>query len=119
MSDRRYWIGVASRDHVMKGVVGGFCQLGHGKAAPVKRLSPGGVMHLTKVIDSPLLAAVPSTDLGTGAPGITNEMIESGVDAFFESCSDRVDFTGSLTAREMVRRIISAALPYRNVDTRS
>jgi EVE domain len=41
MSDRRYWIGVASRDHVMKGVAGGFCQLGHGKAAPVKRLSPG------------------------------------------------------------------------------
>ncbi len=41
MSVRRYWIGVASRDHVMKGVAGGFCQLGHGKAAPVKRLSPG------------------------------------------------------------------------------
>jgi EVE domain len=38
---KRYWIGVASRDHVMKGVAGGFCQLGHGKAAPVKRLSPG------------------------------------------------------------------------------
>src|SRR5262245_897080 len=37
----RYWIGVASRDHVMKGVAGGFCQLGHGKAAPVKRLAPG------------------------------------------------------------------------------
>jgi hypothetical protein len=37
----RYWIGVASRDHVMKGVAGGFCQLGHGKSAPVKRLAPG------------------------------------------------------------------------------
>ena len=37
----RYWIGVASRDHVMKGKAGGFCQLGHGKAAPVKRLQPG------------------------------------------------------------------------------
>ena len=37
----RYWIGVASRDHVMQGVAGGFCQLGHGKAAPVKRLAPG------------------------------------------------------------------------------
>jgi hypothetical protein len=37
----RYWIGVASRDHVRKGVAGGFCQLGHGKAAPVKRLAPG------------------------------------------------------------------------------
>jgi hypothetical protein len=37
----RYWIGVASRDHVMKGVGGGFYQLGHGKAGPVKRLIPG------------------------------------------------------------------------------
>lgn len=36
-----YWIGVASRDHVIKGKAGGFYQLGHGKAAPVKRLHPG------------------------------------------------------------------------------
>ena len=37
----RFWIGVASRDHVRRGVAGGFCQLGHGKAAPIRRLSPG------------------------------------------------------------------------------
>ncbi len=37
----RYWIGVASRNHVRTGEAGGFCQLGHGKAAPVRRLSPG------------------------------------------------------------------------------
>ena len=37
----RYWIGVASRDHVRRGVAAGFCQLGHGKAAPVRRLAPG------------------------------------------------------------------------------
>jgi hypothetical protein len=37
----RFWIGVASRDHVRRGVSGGFCQLGHGKVAPLKRLSPG------------------------------------------------------------------------------
>jgi EVE domain len=36
----RYWIGVASKDHVMKGVEGGFCQLCHGKSNPLKRLSP-------------------------------------------------------------------------------
>jgi len=36
-----FWIGVASRDHVMKGVKGGFCQLSHGKASPVERLKPG------------------------------------------------------------------------------
>lgn len=37
----RYWIGVASRDHVHAGVRGGFAQLGHGKAAPVRRLAKG------------------------------------------------------------------------------
>ncbi len=37
----RYWIGVAVRAHVKRGEAGGFCQLGHGKAAPVARLAPG------------------------------------------------------------------------------
>jgi hypothetical protein len=36
-----FWIGVASRDHVLKGVRGSFCQLSHGKASPVERLKPG------------------------------------------------------------------------------
>jgi hypothetical protein len=37
----RYWIGVASKDHVLQGVQGGFCQLGHGKNNPLQRLSAG------------------------------------------------------------------------------
>jgi hypothetical protein len=54
----RYWIGVASRDHVMRGVAGGFCQLGHGKAAPVKRLKPGdGIVYYS-----------PREKLGAGEP---------------------------------------------------
>lgn len=36
----KYWIGIASKDHIMTGVAGNFCQLGHGKHAPVKRLNP-------------------------------------------------------------------------------
>jgi hypothetical protein len=36
----RYWIGVASKDHVMRGVVGGFCQLGHGKKTALERMKP-------------------------------------------------------------------------------
>lgn len=38
------WIGVAARAHVRRGVAGGFCQLGHGKAAPVRRLKPGDLI---------------------------------------------------------------------------
>ena len=37
----RYWIGVASKDHVARGVEGGFCQLCHGKAQPLTRMAVG------------------------------------------------------------------------------
>lgn len=36
-----YWVGVASREHVRTAVRGGFCQLNHGKEAPLKRMQPG------------------------------------------------------------------------------
>ncbi len=34
----KYWIAVVSKDHVNKGVEGGFAQAGHGKSAPLKRM---------------------------------------------------------------------------------
>ena len=34
----RYWLLVAARDHVQKGVEGGFCQANHGKARNLKRM---------------------------------------------------------------------------------
>ncbi|MGE0743711.1 MAG: EVE domain-containing protein [Rhodospirillales bacterium] len=37
----RFWIGVASREHVRAGIAGGFCQLCHGRAAPLRRLEAG------------------------------------------------------------------------------
>ena len=36
----RYWIGVASGNHVMNGVKGGFCQLGHGKKNALAKMQP-------------------------------------------------------------------------------
>jgi EVE domain len=36
----RYWIGVASYDHVLIGVNGGFCQLGHGKKPALEKMQP-------------------------------------------------------------------------------
>ncbi|ALS00356.1 hypothetical protein ATZ33_02865 [Enterococcus silesiacus] len=36
-----YWIGVASKDHVALGVAGGFCQLCHGKSAPLNKMKAG------------------------------------------------------------------------------
>lgn len=54
----RYWIGVASRDHVRVGVEGGFCQLCHGKGAPIRRLSPG----------DRIVYYSPRTEMGAGEP---------------------------------------------------
>ena len=37
----QFWIGVVSRDHIARGVAGGFLQLNHGKRAPVRRFRAG------------------------------------------------------------------------------
>jgi hypothetical protein len=37
----RYWIAVASKNHVRFAVSGGFCQIGHGKVMPLKRMAVG------------------------------------------------------------------------------
>jgi hypothetical protein len=37
----RYWIGVASREHVQKGVEGGFAQVCHGKIGTLKTMTEG------------------------------------------------------------------------------
>lgn len=34
----RYWIGVASLEHVLKGVAGGFAQVCHGKSGPLRSM---------------------------------------------------------------------------------
>ena len=36
----RYWIVVVSKDHITRGVAGGFIQANHGKPGPLKRMSP-------------------------------------------------------------------------------
>jgi len=39
--ERRYWLGVVSRDHVQRGVALGIAQIGHGTKAGLMRLRPG------------------------------------------------------------------------------
>ena len=38
---KKFWLGVVSKEHVMRGVAGGFAQACHGKPAPLKRTSAG------------------------------------------------------------------------------
>lgn len=39
--ETKYWIIVASKDHVKMGLKGGFAQACHGKSAPLKRMKKG------------------------------------------------------------------------------
>jgi hypothetical protein len=39
MKSAKYWITVVSKDHLQRGVSGGFMQVNHGKERPLKRIS--------------------------------------------------------------------------------
>lgn len=43
----RFWIGVVSKEHVLRGVEGGFCQVCHGKKAPLNRMKKGTTFSTT------------------------------------------------------------------------
>ncbi len=41
MKQTRYWIGVASKNHVLRGVKDGFAMMNHGKLSPLKKMKAG------------------------------------------------------------------------------
>jgi len=48
----KYWIAVASKNHVANGVKGGFAQVCHGKAAPLRRLKIGdGIIYYSPKLE--------------------------------------------------------------------
>ena len=40
-SMQKFWIAVACRNHVARGIKAGICQVCHGKGGPLKRMAPG------------------------------------------------------------------------------
>ncbi len=48
----RYQIGVASHDHVLNGIEGGFCQLGHGKKTALEKMKTSGLFITRRVSKS-------------------------------------------------------------------
>ena len=42
----RYWVGVVSKNHVLRGVEGNFCQVCHGKGGPLNRMKKGDYLLL-------------------------------------------------------------------------
>ena len=52
MSERQYWVVVASRDHALNGVEQGIVQANHGKPGPLRRMHPGDgfVVYAPKLV---------------------------------------------------------------------
>jgi hypothetical protein len=75
MSERNFWIGVASRSHVELGVRGGFAQLNHGKKAPLRRLEAGdGLVYYSPRTDYPDGGTLKSfTAIGIVRTGVSYE----------------------------------------------
>jgi hypothetical protein len=52
MNETRYWVIVASKNHVMRGVQAGIAQANHGKAAPLKRMQVAdGVLYYSPKVE--------------------------------------------------------------------
>lgn len=75
----RYWMGVASRDHVKAAQAGGFCQFCHGKVSPVRRLAEGdGVVYYSPREAMGAGAAIRAfTAIGRVRPGQTYQAEQS------------------------------------------
>ena len=78
--ERSYWIGVVSRDHVARGVAGGFAQLNHGKAGPLERMQPGdGLVYYSPRTTFPDGAPLQAfTAIGRISPGALYESRDAG-----------------------------------------
>ncbi|MCW5258901.1 EVE domain-containing protein [Verminephrobacter eiseniae] len=51
MNMTKYWCGVVSREHIKRGEQGGFCQVCHGKRAPLARMAVGdGIVFYSPVL---------------------------------------------------------------------
>jgi len=48
----KFWCGVVSKEHIMRGVGGGFCQVCHGKRSPLDRMSVGdGIVFYSPTLE--------------------------------------------------------------------
>lgn len=101
----RAWIGVVSREHVLRGVSDGIAQLGHGKRAPLARLSAGDWLVYyspkTSYPDGEELRAF--TAIGTVTD---NEIYEQSMGDQFRPSRRKVDY------REAKEAPIKPLLPY-------
>ncbi len=55
---RRYYVNTVSRDHVQRGVAGGFTQANHGRPTGLKQLKRGDLVRYKSPVELQLMRAV-------------------------------------------------------------
>jgi hypothetical protein len=69
MSGETNWLGVVSRDHVLRGVEKGIAQIGHGKSAGLQRMGAGdGFVYYSPRDAYPNGAPVQASRRSAGSP---------------------------------------------------
>jgi hypothetical protein len=96
-SGTRYWIGVASYEHVRRGSEGGFAQLGHGREAPIRRMREGDWLIYYSPAESlggkePLQSFTAIGQVAAGEPWLEQ------MSADFKAFRRRVDYLPSTPA---------------------
>lgn len=92
----RYWIGVASKEHVMRGVQGGFAQVCHGKEGPLKQMSrQDWIIYYSPTIKfgekTPCQAFTAIGQIREGEPyafQMSHDFIPFRIDVNFYSCKE-------------------------------
>lgn len=92
----RYWVAVASKEHVLRGVEGGFAQVCHGKVGPLKRMGAGdGLLYYSPTLRFQEKEACQSfTAIGKIKGGepypfmMSEDFIPWRIDVTFRPCQD-------------------------------
>lgn len=96
MNEPRFWIAVASKDHVITGVKNGFMQANHGKRSPLRRVSPGDwvIYYSSKLVYGEKTACQAFTALGQVKAGeiytfdMGNGFVPARRDVDFYECEE-------------------------------
>ncbi len=101
----RYWLGIVQREHVQRGLEGGFAQVCHGKRGPLARMQPGDW----------LIYYSPKTALENGLPlkaFTAIGQIQSGEPYSFRMSENFVPFRRDVEFVQAQQAPIEPLLPY-------
>jgi hypothetical protein len=94
-SEEKNWLGVVSRDHVLRGVEEGIAQIGHGRSAGLQRMSAGdGFVYYSPRDAYPKGAPVKAF---TAVGRVTDDEVWQADEGDFKPWRRRIDYESEAT----------------------